>query len=127
MKLVTSCSCGTALTEKDFVSSPGKAERFGLPSGTLGNTQAAFIKVRCSACGLKYIAEVKPGKHGGTIAIGRIFDCIELSKPVETKAPEPVKPVEPTFNKTDAIKARLAKAAAEVKDGYIDIPEDPEA
>jgi hypothetical protein len=82
MKIVTGCSCGSTLTEKNFIPPVGKAEKFGLPNGTLGNTQAVFIKVKCAVCGLEYIAEVKPGKHGGTIAIGRIMDCITPPKPI---------------------------------------------
>jgi hypothetical protein len=110
MKLVTGCSCGAVLTEKNFVPPVGKAEKFGLPNGTLGNTQATFIKVKCAACGLEYVAEIKPGKHGGTIAIGRIMDCITPPKPVEITPPV-------------LTPAKSAKAASIKQDGYINMPE----
>jgi len=128
MNLIKTCSCGAPLSEAKFVPPVGKAKFFGLPEGTMGNTNAVFIKVKCPSCGNEYIAEAAPGKRGGTICMGLVMDAGLNKTANETDKPkQPDKKTEsakPADAKATALKERLAKAAAEVKDGYIDLPDE---
>ena len=92
MEIVRECKCGKALSEKNFSGPMCRPQVFGLPKGTLGNSRARFIRLKCE-CGAEYLGECVPGRIGGSMRLNRAFS---MDMPAAPKATlEPKKPTVP--------------------------------